>query len=75
MNDLIEDAWVVFGPSNTVEFYEGNLKSGKKVTGTYNLLGDSAIVFTCKKSNGVQMKLEGNLNRSKSFVCLKNPPP
>lgn len=68
VNDRIEDAWVVFGPSNMVEFYEGNLRSGKKITGTYNLLGDTAIVFTCTKSNGMLMKMEGNLNRTKNFV-------
>ena len=69
MNDEIKNAWVVFGGSNHMEFYDGDLKPQNKLTGTYTLLGDTAIVFTYKKPGSKQqVKMEGNLNRSKSFV-------
>jgi hypothetical protein len=68
MNDEIKNAWVVFGSSNHMEFYDGALKAENKLSGTYTLMGDTAIVFTYKKAGKQQVKMEGNLNRSKSFV-------
>src|SRR5215217_5977403 len=68
MNDEIKNAWVVFDGANNMEFYDGDLNSQNKMTGTYSLLGDTAIVFTYKKPGKQEVKMEGNLNRSKSFV-------
>lgn len=69
MDDRIETTWVVFGPSNTLEFYEKEMKTENKMTGSYSLLGDTAIFFTCKKVNGKQViKMQGNINRTKNFV-------
>jgi hypothetical protein len=69
MNDEIKNAWVVFGSSNHMEFYDGDLRPQNKLTGSYTLLGDTAIIFTYNKPGSTQqVKMEGNLNRSKSFV-------
>jgi hypothetical protein len=69
MDDEIKNAWVVFSNGNNMEFYDGDLKAENKLTGTYTLLGDTAIVFTYKKpGNKQEVKMQGNLNRSKSFV-------
>ena len=52
-----------------LEFYEGEMKTENKVTGSYSLLGDTAISFTCKKNNGKQLiKMLGNINKTKNFV-------
>jgi hypothetical protein len=69
MDNRIENTWVVFGSSNMVEFYEGQMKPENKMIGSYSLMGDTAISFTCKKNNGTQeIKMQGNLNRTKNFV-------
>ena len=69
INDKIETTWVVFGPANSLEFYEGKMKPENKMTGRYTLLGDTAISITCTKGNGKQeIKMTGNLNRTKNFV-------
>jgi len=56
LDDQIKNTWVVFGPSNSLEFYEGEMKTENKVTGSYSLLGDTAISFTCKKNNGFEIQ-------------------
>ena len=68
MNDEVKNAWVVLGSGNNMEFYDGDLKPENKLSGTYKLLGDTAIVFTYKKFGEQQVIMEGNLNRSKNFV-------
>jgi len=69
MNDEIKNAWVIFNNGNNMEFYDGDLKSENRLAGTYSLLGDTAIVFTYRKPNSKQVvKMQGNINRSKSFV-------
>ena len=65
----IENVWVVFGPSQTMEFYEKEMKTENKLTGTYSLLGDTAILIRYKKVNGKeQVKMIGNINRTMNFV-------
>jgi hypothetical protein len=68
MNDEIKNAWVVFGGGNKMEFYDGDFKPENKLSGTYALRGDTAIVFTYKKFGKQQVTMEGNLNRSMNFV-------
>jgi len=65
----IENVWVVLGPSQTMEFYEKEMKTENKMIGTYSLLGDTAISIRYKKLNGKeQVKMIGNLNRTMNFV-------
>ncbi len=65
----IENVWVVLGPSQTMEFYEKEMKMENKLTGSYSLLGDTAILIRYKKVNGKeQVKMMGNLNRTMNFV-------
>ena len=68
-DDRIETTFVVFGTANTLEFYEGKIDPQNKMSGTYNLLGDTVISFVCRKSNGKEViKMLGNINRTKNFV-------
>ena len=69
MNNEVKNAWVVFGSGNSLEFYDGDLKPQNKMTGTYALLGDTAIVFSYNKPGAQQLvTMEGNINRTKNFV-------
>ena len=65
----IETVWVVLGPSQTMEFYEKEMRAENKMIGTYSLLGDTAISIRYRKVYGKeQVKMIGNLNRSMNFV-------
>ena len=69
MGNNIEQTWVYLGPHNSMKFYGGYMKPENSMTGTYTLQGDTAIVFICKKKNSnQQLKMKGNLNRTKNFV-------
>ena len=69
MGNNVKQTWVYLGSNNTMSFYDGSMKPENKMTGTYSLLGDTAIVFVCEKSiTHKQIKMRGNLNRTKSFV-------
>ena len=68
MGELVEKTWVYLEPNNSLKFYEGEIKPENKLTGSYTLLGDTAILFTCTKKDGKQIKMQGNLNRTKNFV-------
>ena len=69
MGNNVEQTWVYLGPHNSMKFYGGYMKPENSMTGTYSLQGDTAIVFVCKnKKNDQQIKMKGNLNRTKSFV-------
>ena len=69
LDKQIENVWVVLGPSQTMEFYEKELKTENKLVGSYSLLGDTAILIRYKKGNGKeQVKMVGNLNRTMNFV-------
>lgn len=65
----IENVWVVLGPSQTMEFYEKEMKTENKLRGSYLLIGDTAIMIRYKKLNGIeQVKMIGNLNKTMNFV-------
>jgi len=69
MGNNVKQTWVYLGPHNSMNFYDGSMKPENRMTGTYTLLGDSAIVFVCQKSiTHKQIRMRGNLNRTKSFV-------
>ena len=68
MGSQVKQTWVYLEPNHFVKFYDSVVKSENKMTGKYSLLGDTAIVFTCTNKNGMQIKMRGNLNRTKSFV-------
>ena len=57
-------------PQNKAEIFCNYNDANFKTSGTYKLLGDSAIVISCllpeKKSS--EIILRGNLNRSSSFI-------
>ena len=69
MGNNVKQTWVYFGSNNTMNFYDGSRRPENKMTGTYSLMGDTAIVFTCQRNlTHKQIKMRGNLNRTKSFV-------
>ena len=61
---------VKINPQNKAEIF-CNLNDGcLKTTGTYKLIGDSAIVISCtlNEQGPSQVILQGNLNRTSSFI-------
>ena len=61
---------VKINPQNKAEIFCNFNDACLKTTGTYKLIGDSAIVISCKL-NGEQSSeviLQGNLNRTSSFI-------
>ena len=68
-NVKIEKLVIDLKPENKMELYkhEGNVKH--KITGTYLLKGDTAILFSYKNEDGFsQVLMYGNLNKTKNFV-------
>jgi hypothetical protein len=64
----IEKLVVTLKPDNTMEFYEGE-QTVHKTTGTYVLMGDTAIVISYKDQKRVnQVYMYGNINKNKNFV-------
>lgn len=64
----VEKLVVTLKPDNTIEFYEGE-QPKNKVTGTYSLQGDTAIVITYKGQEMVsQVNMYGTVNKTKNFV-------
>ena len=69
MGNNVKQTWVYLGANNSMNFYDGSMKPENKMSGTYSILGDTAIVFVCEKNTThKQIKMKGNLNRTKSFV-------
>jgi hypothetical protein len=68
MGNQVKKTWVYLEPNSAMKFYEGEIKPQNKLSGSYTLLGDTAILFTCKNKEGKEIKMEGRLNRTKNFV-------
>lgn len=67
--EQIEDIMVKFEPGNTMEFYGNGTESEHKIKGTYTLQGDTAIIFSYViNEKHVNIKMKGNLNKTKNFV-------
>jgi hypothetical protein len=64
----IEKLVVTLKPDNTMEFYEGE-QPKNKITGTYVLMGDTAIVISYKDQEKInQVYMYGTINKNKNFV-------
>ena len=61
---------VKINPQSKVEIICNFNDACLKTTGTYKLIGDSAIIISCKLSNdkSSEVILQGNLNRTSSFI-------
>ena len=61
---------VKINPQNKAEIFCNLNDACLKTTGTYKLIGDSAIVISCKLTNdkSSEVILQGNLNRTSSFI-------
>ena len=58
---------IKINPQNRAEIISNT--SGKKTSATYKLIGDSAIVISCTLADQTShVILQGNLNRSSSFI-------
>jgi len=64
----IEKLVVTLKSDNTMEFYEG-AQPKSKITGTYVLMGDTAIVISYKDQEKInQVYMYGTINKNKNFV-------
>ncbi len=68
VNDEIRNAIVMVKTDNIIEFYDGEMKEANKASGSYKILGDTAIIFTYFKPDNKCVSMYGNLNKTKNFV-------
>ena len=61
---------IKISPQNKAEIFCNLNDACLKTTGTYKLIGDSAIVISCTLNGQTASKviLQGNLNRTSSFI-------
>ena len=66
----INSITIKINPQNKAEIFCNYNEGCLKTLGTYKLVGDSAIVISCTltEQNPVQIILQGNLNRTSSFI-------
>lgn len=67
-DNVREKVWVKFAPQNTVELYNGDVIETNKVSGTYQLQGDSVLKVTYQTEDGKQYTMQGHINRKKNYV-------
>ncbi len=67
---VINSITIKINPQNQAEVICNYNDACLKVKATYKLIGDSAIVISCKltEQTSSQVILHGNLNRSSSFI-------
>lgn len=69
-NEII-DITVRIDPRDKIELLQNESGGSFSVTGTYRLLGDSAIIISCSsftETKYLEITMHGNLNRSVSFI-------
>jgi hypothetical protein len=66
----INSITIKINPQNKAEIFCNFKETCLTTTGTYKLVGDSAIVISCvlTERKGSEVVLHGNLNRSTSFI-------
>jgi hypothetical protein len=67
-DNVREKVWVKFAPQNQVELYNGNVIESNKISGTYQLQGDSVLKVSYQTEDGKQYTMEGHINRKKNYV-------
>ncbi len=67
-DNLREKVWVKFTPQNQVELYNGDVEEGKKISGTYLLLGDTVLRVTYQTEDGKEYTMQGHINQKKNYV-------
>jgi len=67
-DNVREKVWVRFAPQNTVELYNGDVVEGNKLSGTYQLQGDSVLKVTYQTEDGKQYTMQGHINRKRNYV-------
>ena len=66
----INSITIKINPQNKAEIFCNFNEACLKTTGTYKLIGDSAIVISCilTEKKGSEVILYGNLNRTTNFI-------
>ncbi|HYK55706.1 MAG TPA: hypothetical protein VEV15_04450, partial [Flavisolibacter sp.] len=59
-DNVREKVWVKFEPRNQVELYNGEAMTGDKLSGTYQLQGDSVLKVTYQTGDGKQYTMQGH---------------
>ena len=67
-DNVREKVWVKFAPQNTVELYNGDVLESNKLSGTYQLQGDSVLKVTYQTGDGKQYTMQGHINQKKNYV-------
>jgi hypothetical protein len=67
-DNVREKVWVKFEGRNQVELYNGEAMTGDKLSGTYQLQGDSVLKETYQTGDGKQYTMQGHINQRKNYV-------
>lgn len=63
-----ENMVVKFVSQGGIELYRGEVDEKNRVTGSYQLQGDSAVQFTYKTPDGKEIVMHGSVNKRRNFV-------
>lgn len=63
-----EKVLVKFEPQNQVQLYNGDVDDANRITGTYELKGDTVLTFTYLASDGKQYTMNGHINKRRNYV-------
>jgi hypothetical protein len=67
-DDIREKVLVRFEAGNHIELYNGEVVEANKLSGTYELQGDSLLRFTYHDAEGKSYVMQGTINKRKTFV-------
>ena len=67
-DDVREKVLARFESQNLVELYNGDVEEAKKITGTYQLQGDTLLKFSYKTADGKLFTMKGTINKRRNYV-------
>ncbi len=63
-----EKVYVRFDEQNKLQLYSGMVEENNRSVGTYEVLGDTALVFNYSRSDGKTVTMRGVINKRKTYV-------
>ncbi|HEU0111664.1 MAG TPA: hypothetical protein VFQ73_12375 [Flavisolibacter sp.] len=67
-DNVREKVLVKFDAQNGVELYNGEVVENNRYTGTWELQGDTVLVFKYVASDGKEFTMHGHINKRKNYV-------
>ncbi len=63
-----EKVYVRFDEQNKLQLYSGVVEENNRSVGTYEVLGDTALVFNYSRADGKTVTMRGAINKRKTYV-------